>query len=318
MVFALSKKAASVVSTMFEERIVKKTYTALVKGLDVEKLRLMIGGTLRDDMLRSSYEASRKAPKAYKNKMLFGTFRKKVKDQARRGEDVTEEDKNLAKMEWDEAQDVEGIDEKLKVLVPPEKCPFYLTPASYGLFSNVATAHGGSANLLCTRQKDTVLTFFYSMPVVELSDGSCTYLSEAGKLVDGDDTWNGGEGRRWRFCLTFFEILKGDDGLNRVIMRPVTGRRHQLRLHCKSLGGHILGDWVYGDDNDNVDDHSGGGGNDDCDANGCAGDNDCGSEIADTRRMCLNAWKIQLEAGGEIVEFVGRETFGIEDEQTAG
>ena len=35
-----------------------------------------------------------------------------------------------------------------------------------------------------------------------------------------------------------------------VIMEPLTGRRHQLRVHCHSLGHTILGDYTYSDRSD--------------------------------------------------------------------
>ena len=36
----------------------------------------------------------------------------------------------------------------------------------------------------------------------------------------------------------------------KVIMEPLTGRRHQLRIHCHSLGHTILGDYTYSDRSD--------------------------------------------------------------------
>ena len=33
-------------------------------------------------------------------------------------------------------------------------------------------------------------------------------------------------------------------------MEPLTGRRHQLRIHCHSLGHTILGDYTYSDRSD--------------------------------------------------------------------
>ena len=37
-----------------------------------------------------------------------------------------------------------------------------------------------------------------------------------------------------------------DGVLTDVSLKPVTGRRHQLRRHCASLGAPILGDDLYG------------------------------------------------------------------------
>jgi len=36
----------------------------------------------------------------------------------------------------------------------------------------------------------------------------------------------------------------------KVLLHPLTGRRHQLRLHCHCLGHTIVGDWVYSDRKD--------------------------------------------------------------------
>jgi hypothetical protein len=33
--------------------------------------------------------------------------------------------------------------------------------------------------------------------------------------------------------------------VTKVLLRPVTGRRHQLRLHCYCLGHPIVGDYTY-------------------------------------------------------------------------
>ena len=50
---------------------------------------------------------------------------------------------------------------------------------------------------------------------------------------------------------TSFEVIKRKDsdkyeGLNLVRLKPITGRRHQLRIHLSSLDSPILGDKEYG------------------------------------------------------------------------
>ncbi|WP_339108430.1 pseudouridine synthase [Thioclava sp. GXIMD4216] len=45
---------------------------------------------------------------------------------------------------------------------------------------------------------------------------------------------------------TDWKVLRHDpDGTTRVRLMPLTGRSHQLRVHCQSLGHPILGDPLY-------------------------------------------------------------------------
>lgn len=47
-------------------------------------------------------------------------------------------------------------------------------------------------------------------------------------------------------ALTRWEV-QGDGPCARVLLRPETGRSHQLRVHMKALGAPICGDRFYGD-----------------------------------------------------------------------
>ncbi|MEE9373558.1 MAG: RluA family pseudouridine synthase [Saprospiraceae bacterium] len=52
-------------------------------------------------------------------------------------------------------------------------------------------------------------------------------------------------------AATHFQVIdkiKSDkyNGLNLVELKPITGRRHQLRIHMSELGNQILGDMEYG------------------------------------------------------------------------
>jgi tRNA pseudouridine32 synthase/23S rRNA pseudouridine746 synthase len=46
--------------------------------------------------------------------------------------------------------------------------------------------------------------------------------------------------------VTQWRVLGRGDGLTLLELRPVTGRTHQLRVHCAASGFPILGDPIYG------------------------------------------------------------------------
>ena len=47
-------------------------------------------------------------------------------------------------------------------------------------------------------------------------------------------------------CLTEYEVLERYEGYTKLQLRPITGRTHQLRVHCAHMGHPILGDPQYG------------------------------------------------------------------------
>tara|TARA_B110000211_G_scaffold233807_1_gene301085 strand:+ start:9939 stop:10562 length:624 start_codon:yes stop_codon:yes gene_type:complete len=46
--------------------------------------------------------------------------------------------------------------------------------------------------------------------------------------------------------LTRWQVMEHCNGNTRVELIPITGRSHQLRIHCDALGHPILGDNLYG------------------------------------------------------------------------
>ena len=46
--------------------------------------------------------------------------------------------------------------------------------------------------------------------------------------------------------LTEYQVLERDEKLCKLALRPITGRTHQLRVHCAHMGWPILGDPQYG------------------------------------------------------------------------
>ena len=45
---------------------------------------------------------------------------------------------------------------------------------------------------------------------------------------------------------TAFTVLERKEGITKLALRPITGRTHQLRVHCSHMGYPILGDPQYG------------------------------------------------------------------------
>ncbi|KAH0571561.1 Ribosomal large subunit pseudouridine synthase D [Spironucleus salmonicida] len=58
----------------------------------------------------------------------------------------------------------------------------------------------------------------------------------------------GGDKQSETFIYSLF--LDPDSGRQLVLLKPITGRRHQLRVHCKFAGSSILGDKTYGQINE--------------------------------------------------------------------
>lgn len=50
-----------------------------------------------------------------------------------------------------------------------------------------------------------------------------------------------------QYSLTYYEIIKAENGHTLVYAYPKTGRTHQLRLHFKHIGAPICGDGLYSD-----------------------------------------------------------------------
>lgn len=47
-------------------------------------------------------------------------------------------------------------------------------------------------------------------------------------------------------CITEFRVLERFEGYSKLALCPITGRTHQLRVHCAYIGCPILGDPQYG------------------------------------------------------------------------
>ncbi|MCL2174735.1 MAG: RluA family pseudouridine synthase [Treponema sp.] len=51
-----------------------------------------------------------------------------------------------------------------------------------------------------------------------------------------------------KHAITFFKVVKKWQGYSLLLLRPKTGRTHQIRVHLRHIGCPILGDPIYGCD----------------------------------------------------------------------
>ena len=54
-----------------------------------------------------------------------------------------------------------------------------------------------------------------------------------------------GKQAKTRWCLLRYQDETAVSASSRLLLRPVTGRTHQLRVHCMALGHPIVGDRLY-------------------------------------------------------------------------
>ena len=49
-------------------------------------------------------------------------------------------------------------------------------------------------------------------------------------------------------AVTYWQVMQRNNDSVRLSLKPETGRTHQLRVHCAAMGFPIIGDGLYGDD----------------------------------------------------------------------
>jgi tRNA pseudouridine32 synthase/23S rRNA pseudouridine746 synthase len=55
-----------------------------------------------------------------------------------------------------------------------------------------------------------------------------------------------GKNENSQTAVTEWKVMKRDADWSWLELHPKTGRTHQIRIHCQSLGCPVIGDWVYG------------------------------------------------------------------------
>ncbi|GAA4867847.1 pseudouridine synthase [Luteimonas vadosa] len=77
--------------------------------------------------------------------------------------------------------------------------------------------------------------------------GLCFPLLRASRLVRGEPFHRMQESQGTPNSLTRIDVLERGQGAWRYGLEPVSGRKHQLRVHMAALGAPILHDGLYGD-----------------------------------------------------------------------
>jgi len=256
MLYGMDKKTAGHVARQFESRTVDKLYQSVVVGLD------------RDAIARCG-DVNKCLGRVLDVGNLLEVYRREGR---RRGKK-----KRKAGKRGEEYEETAGV-------------PDWCRKENVGVFKD---DEGGGVYISC--------------PVRENEEGGCDYWcktvgTEGGGLEMeswGEDEivrkWELGRGGKtgWKLAVTKAEFEREIGGGWGLVLRPVTGRRHQLRLHMLSLGGGIKGDATYG----------------------------FGEE--DNPRMYLNAYEITVKDFDGITErrWNGRDMFeeeGLKDEVRDG
>lgn len=79
--------------------------------------------------------------------------------------------------------------------------------------------------------------------IVKSDEGSidlpliCDWPNRPLQMVDHD---------KGKSALTHYKVIEREASATRLALYPITGRSHQLRVHCLSMGHEILGDPLYG------------------------------------------------------------------------
>ncbi|CAM9695901.1 unnamed protein product [Pylaiella littoralis] len=235
---ALHREAAARGCEAFRERRARKIYLAVVQGaLDAE------GVPRREEEPdgwgegRDGGGGRKRRPDSVQHTPAHGFFQRK-KDKLLRaaelGETLSAEDATFSKLSWGDIKFDKLASRSFHAAAKEDKIRA-VAAAQEALFG---TAQGAPDRGVFRAPSDGPGAFRVDASVSEVPGDFTMRLDEKA----------GGKGKPSR---TFVQVLeKGSyrgQAVTKVLFRPHTGRRHQLRLHALHMGHPILGDTTYGE-----------------------------------------------------------------------
>ena len=272
---ALNRKAAAAASLAFEQREVKKEYLALIYGhLDLDRWPLSEGAPEHID-----YSVGKSLTNKHAPPKTHPTWQDNARDAAFDAVWAA----LLKELQCAQAQMVEAADPSLISLRELAQRPReeFLRDArlrkalrkalrARGLCPDVPECGTGAGD----GERPTKSARASSPPPPIASAPFCVASSSAsdiGRYADTDAAGGyflrirvpvaevpgefrmevGHEGRPGKACETDLRVLERGlylgDAVTKVLLTPLTGRRHQLRVHCLAIGHPIVGDCTYAD-----------------------------------------------------------------------
>lgn len=278
---ALTRKAAAAASLAFEQRDVKKQYLALVYGhLDLDRWPLAEGAPERIDYSVSKSVSNKHAPKApatWQDKARDASFdavwaalltelqraHTEAAGSAEEAEDASLTAlRDLAQKPREEfLRDARLRKALRKALRARGLCPD-VPECGAGAGERPAKSARASSPpppppafsapfRVASSSPDDIGRYADS----DAAGGCFLRIRVPVAEVPGDFRMEvGHEGRPGKACETDLRVLERGvyrgDPVTKVLLTPLTGRRHQLRVHCLAIGHPIVGDCTYADSGD--------------------------------------------------------------------